>query len=194
MVENDVDNKDISRREFLRRALQAAGLFAAGSVFGLTMNRRDRVGTVWQIDPLKCTNCGQCATECVLDPSAVRCVHDFSMCGYCDPCTGFYERGADDKGEGAENQVCPTGAISRRFLEDPYYEYSIDESLCVGCGRCAKGCAAFGNGSLYMQVRQNLCLNCNQCSIASRCPADAFMRIPDDGPLYVEKSKWKGRA
>ena len=39
--------------------------------------------------------------------------------------------------EAAENQACPTGAITRRFVETPYYEYTIDEELCNGCGKCA---------------------------------------------------------
>ncbi|MDQ1255952.1 MAG: H+/Na+-translocating ferredoxin:NAD+ oxidoreductase subunit, partial [Candidatus Hydrogenedentes bacterium] len=43
---------------------------------------------------------------------------------------------------------------------------------------CVKGCGTFGNGSLYMQVKHDLCVYCNACAIARACPADAFRRIP----------------
>jgi electron transport complex protein RnfB len=46
---------------------------------------------VWQIDPFKCTQCGRCATECVKDLSAVKCVHAYSLCGYCDLCGGYFK-------------------------------------------------------------------------------------------------------
>ena len=188
------EDKQMTRRDFLRLALRGAGLFALGTVFGLAWNRRRTGRTVWQIDPSKCTACGLCATQCVLEPSAVKCVHDFAMCGYCDRCTGFFDPKTHELKEGAENQLCPMGAIQRRFVEDPYHEYHVDEARCIGCGRCSRGCEDYGNGSLYLQVRHDLCLNCNQCRIASNCPADAFMRVPAGGPLYVKKSEWKARA
>ncbi|MHC4761400.1 MAG: hypothetical protein ACYS9H_08680 [Planctomycetota bacterium] len=34
--------------------------------------------------------CGNCATHCVLNESAVKCVHAYAMCGYCDLCTGYF--------------------------------------------------------------------------------------------------------
>jgi electron transport complex protein RnfB len=79
---------------------------------------------------------------------------------------------------GAENQLCPTGALKRKFIEEPFFEYTIDEDLCNGCGKCVKGCTSFGNGSLHLQIRQNLCQNCNECSIARLCPSDAITRVP----------------
>jgi electron transport complex protein RnfB len=86
----------------------------------------------------------------------------------------------------AENQLCPTSAIVRTFVEDPYYEYTIDEDLCIGCGVCVKGCASFGNGSLYLQVKHDLCVNCNECAIARACPAHAFRRVPADQPYILK--------
>ncbi len=110
------------------------------------------------------------------------------MCGYCKLCTGFFEPDPNALNTGAENQLCPTGAIKRRFVEDPYYEYVIDEPLCIGCAICVKGCTAFGNGSLFMQVRHDRCVNCNECAIAMVCPADAFTRVPIGQP-YLLKTK-----
>jgi electron transport complex protein RnfB len=100
------------------------------------------------------------------------------MCGYCRICFGFFDPQPFAINEGAENQLCPTGALKRRFVEDPYYEYTVDEGLCIGCGRCVKGCNAFGNGSLKLQVKQDICAHCNNCSIAEVCPSGAFNRIP----------------
>lgn len=146
---------------------------------------------VWQLDPAKCIQCGRCATHCVLTPSAVKCVHRFAMCGYCRLCFGYFQPGAAALNSGAENQMCPTGAIKRTFIEDPYYEYAVDESLCVGCARCVKGCGAFGNGSLVLQVRHDRCVNCNECSIARNCPADAFRQVPADEPGLFDTSRHK---
>jgi len=61
----------------------------------------------------------------VLDHSAVDCVHNFAMCGYCDLCTGYFEPESNALNSGAENQLCPVGAIKRTFIEEPYFEYEI---------------------------------------------------------------------
>jgi electron transport complex protein RnfB len=181
------------RREFLRGAARGLFLTILGGVVGPLLARLfgepPPRKTVWQIDPEKCIQCGRCSTECVLDVSAVKCVHDFSMCGYCERCFAFFKQQPPEFDSGAENQQCPTGAIRRRFVEDPYFEYVIDEELCIGCGRCVKGCASFGNGSLYLQVRHDRCLNCNECRIAAACPADAYMRCPVSSE-NIAKSTW----
>jgi electron transport complex protein RnfB len=115
----------------------------------------------------------------------VKCVHNFTVCGYCKLCFGFFLPGAT-LDEAAENQRCPTGALRRRFVEHPYFEYTIDEALCVGCGRCVKGCTTFGNGSLQLQVRHDRCMNCNECSIARDCPAGAYRRVPASAPYLLK--------
>jgi electron transport complex protein RnfB len=38
----------------------------------------------------------------------------------------------------------------------------------------------FGNASFYLQVRHDRCLNCNNCSIAMKCPSGAWERVPAD--------------
>jgi Na+-translocating ferredoxin:NAD+ oxidoreductase subunit B len=112
------------------------------------------------------------------------------MCGYCDLCGGYLRQGVKTISTGAENQLCPTGAITRKFVEEPYFEYTIDENLCDGCAKCVKGCGDFGNGSLHMQIRQDLCVNCNDCSIARTCPSNAISRIPAS-VSYLPKDKGK---
>ncbi len=124
--------------------------------------------------------------ESVLEVSAVKCVHAFAMCGYCNLCTGSLRPDPVTLDSGAENELCPTGAIKRSFIEDPYYEYTIDESLCIGCAKCVKGCNAFGNGSLFLQVRHDRCLNCNECSIAAACPSGAYKRVPVENPYLLK--------
>ena len=38
-----------------------------------------------------------------------------------------------------------------------------------------------------LQVRRDLCKNCNECRIAKVCPADAFVRVPADKPYIYRK-------
>lgn len=182
----------LTRREFFARAARFGLAGGVVAVTGAALTGAARQRGLWQIDPLKCVRCGRCRTACVLEESAVKCVHDFSMCGYCDLCTGFFYPDPNALNEGAENQLCPVGAIVREYVEEPFFEYSIDESLCTGCGLCVEGCTKYGNGSLYLQVRHNRCLGCNECAIAKACPADAFIRVPPEEP-YLVKSDWIAR-
>ena len=139
--------------------------------------------------PFKCIACGNCATYCVLEHSAVKCVQAYAICGYCDLCTGYLVPEPKALDTGAENELCPTGAIKRTYVEDPYYEYTIDEKLCIGCAKCVEGCTRFGNGSFYLQIRHDRCVNCNECSIARTCPGDAFLRVPADQPYLLRTSR-----
>jgi len=177
----------IDRREFVADGLRVAGAIGLAGMGSFLAGRRGQAGElVWQIDPAKCIACGNCATRCVLDESAVKCVQNFAMCGYCDLCTGYFEPNPIALTTGAENQLCPTGAIVRALIEEPYHEYTIDEKLCIGCGKCVKGCTAFGNGSLQLQVRHDRCLNCNECSIALACPSRAFARVRAGDPYMLK--------
>ncbi len=125
--------------------------------------------------------------------SAVKVVHEHSRCGYCELCFGYYLDQRPDNQEAAENVRCPTDAIKRLYVEEPYYQYTIDEAKCIGCGLCVKGCQAFGNGSLILQARHDRCLNCNQCSIAVQCPAQAWRRVPASEP-YLLRSPRKAQV
>jgi electron transport complex protein RnfB len=170
------------RRGFLGDAVRTTTVFAFAGGAGFLAGRRTQgEPLVWQLDPDKCTACGNCATYCVLDVSAVKCVNFFDMCGYCDICTGYFEMKYLSLDTAAENQACPTGAIIRHFVEEKsgqrFYEYTIDEPLCIGCGKCVKGCALM-NGSFYLQVEHDRCLDCNDCAIAVACPTQAFYRVP----------------
>ena len=177
--------KKPNRRTVIRTGLQTIAGITIGGVSGQLARKASSDEMVWQLDPNLCTQCEKCAVNCVLPESAVKCVHSYSMCGYCDLCSGYLEPGAKSRDTGAENQLCPTGAIKRTYIEDPYFEYIIDEILCIGCAKCVKGCGAFGNGSLYLQVRHDRCVNCNDCSIARACPAQAYKRVPAKTPYIL---------
>jgi electron transport complex protein RnfB len=108
----------------------------------------------------------------------------------CDPCTGYFTLGHLERSTAAENQLCPTGAIVRTFVAEqagvPRFEYPVSEEKCIGCGKCVEGCALM-NGSLYLQVRHDRCLNCNECSIAVACPTQAYRRVPADQAYLMKK-------
>ena len=184
MKNENTDNQ--SRRKFLREGFWAGALAVLGAAGAAISAKGRKKKYVWQLDPSKCTACGNCATHCVLNESAVKCVHAYAMCGYCDLCTGYFVPEPKALDTAAENQLCPTGAIERTFIEDPYFEYTINEPLCIGCGKCVEGCSAFGNGSLFLQVRHDRCLNCNECAIAMACPTQAFQRIDADNPYLLK--------
>jgi len=185
-METSENSSNIGRRKFLKTGMRLTLLAGVGGVAVLAGQKGLVSPTVWQLDPKKCIQCGRCATECVMSPSAVKCVHVYAMCGYCDLCGGYFKPETKTLTTGAENQLCPTNAIKRKFIEDPFFEYTIDEPLCIGCAKCVKGCGSFGNGSLQLQVRHDRCVNCNECSIARNCPADAFSRVPASKPYLLK--------
>jgi Na+-translocating ferredoxin:NAD+ oxidoreductase subunit B len=174
--------KKINRRSFLKNGIFAASVIAVGGISGYCLNKSKKDAMVWQIDPDLCVQCERCSINCVLTPSAVKCVHAYSMCGYCDLCGGYLKPDASQRDTAAENRLCPTNAIQRKFIEDPFFEYNIDEALCIGCGKCVKGCGMFGNGSLFLQVRHDRCVNCNECAIAKSCPSGAMKRVRASHP------------
>ena len=71
MASNPQDKQpdDLTRREFLGGSLRGAGLLALGALGGSAiartlaggLGRGKAAGTLWQIDPDKCTQCGKCA-------------------------------------------------------------------------------------------------------------------------------------
>ncbi len=187
----DAVGADPTRRQFFGGAVRGAFVFLLGAVTSLVARHSQKERTVWQIDPNKCIACTNCANYCVLTPSAVKCVQHYPMCGYCKLCTGYFEPQPNALTTAAENQVCPTGAIERKALEDPYYEYNIKEELCIGCAKCVVGCVLFGNGSFALQVRHDRCVNCNECAIAVVCPADAFVRVPASQPYLLKNRDHK---
>jgi len=184
-----------TRREFLGLTARVAGVATIGAVAaGLTL--RADADKVWTVRVKTCDGClelnrdpdglSRCATECVLKKSAVKAVNNFDECGYCRTCPGYHDVNSPKDAEGLPaGRVCPYDAITRTPVgvidpNDPlnqFAEYTIDETKCTGCGKCVIGCEPpMGLGSIKLEVRHNLCVDCNQCAIAVACPVDAFER------------------
>lgn len=181
----------VTRRQFLCGGARMMAMTGIGVAVGALAGRANATNWVWQIDPSRCLQCGNCAIKCVMEQSAVKSVHAYAICGYCQLCTGFFAPEPNQLTTAAENQLCPTAAIRRTYVQDPYFQYAIDEQLCIGCAKCVEGCNRFGNGSLFLQIRHDRCLNCNECAIARTCPGDAIRRVPREHP-YIIKSTTRG--
>lgn len=185
-MEKAENKKKLNRREFLNSGVRFSLALGLGGIGGALLTKSKKQEWVWQLDATKCVQCGRCATSCVLTPSAVKCMHVFDMCGYCNLCGGYFRPGVKNLTTAAENQLCPTAAIERVYIEKPYFEYHIIEELCIGCGKCVAGCGSFGNGSMQLQVNHSLCVNCNECAIARDCPVEAFKRVPANDPYLFD--------
>ena len=179
-----------TRRQFIDRSCRILGFAAIGGAAGL-LTHRVSGDAVYQVDPAKCTACDLCRTSCVLSLSAVKAVNQFDKCGYCMLCPAYFDiNSAPNERAIPSGKVCPQDALKRRVVgrvdeEDPnnnYYEYTIDEALCDGCGKCVKACKPpMGNGSLRLEIRYARCVECNECAILIACPDSAIVRIPVPG-------------
>lgn len=189
--------EQLSRREVLRHAARGAGAVTLGTAAVYLASRADAKGA-WFIDPNKCLDsrlgvtgveaCEVCAQQCVLPLSAVRAVNDFAACGRCCICPAYYDVTSPVGPDGLPSRkLCPRDAIERKAIGDvdPYdplnnfYEYTIDEERCNGCGRCVMACKEpAGLGSIRLEVRYDRCLSCNRCTIAEACPEGAYVRKP----------------
>jgi Na+-translocating ferredoxin:NAD+ oxidoreductase subunit B len=180
-----------TRRQFIETTCRVAGVTALAGGAVTLIARRASAHAVFQVDPLKCAACDICRTACVLPLSAVKAVNEFSKCGYCRLCPAYMDvASAPDEVGIPSGKVCPQDALKRRVVgrEDPddpnnnYYEYTVDEARCTGCGKCVKACKPpAGNGSLRLEIRYNRCLTCNECSILVACPEAAIVRVVAPG-------------
>ncbi len=146
-----------TRRQFIDQTCRAIGLTALGGAAATLVARRASAHAVFQVDPARCAACDLCRTSCVLSLSAVKAVNDFAKCGYCQLCPAYMDVTSqpDEKGI-PSGKLCPQDALKRRVVgrEDPddpnnnYYEYTVDEALCTGCGKCVKACRAAGRQRL----------------------------------------------
>jgi electron transport complex protein RnfB len=206
-----MDNKP-TRRQVLGHAARGGALLGMGGAGAYLISNATAEGA-WQLDPSMCINscldqtgvdaCLLCAEQCVTPLSAVRAVNDHSKCGRCCICPAYYDVKSAIDEEGLPSQkLCPRDAIERYPIgevdpEDPannYYEYVIDEERCDGCGLCVMGCKEpAGLGSIRLEVRHDLCLDCNRCAIAIACPEDAYVRhLPGEEPLSVHEAERGG--
>lgn len=188
-----------TRRDVLSYAARGTGAVVLGGAVVYLTTKTSAEGA-WWIDPEKCVNirlgatgvevCDLCATDCVLALSAVRAVNEFPNCGRCCICPAYYDVTSEVGPDGLPAQkLCPRDAIEREAIgfvdpDDPlnnFYEYTIDKTKCNGCGKCSMGCKEpAGLGSIRIEVRHDVCLDCNRCSIAQVCPDEAVLRRQTD--------------
>lgn len=193
------------RREFLGHVVRGAALAGIGGSGIFLVNKANKV-YAWRLDATKCVNsrlgatgvevCELCSTECVVTLSAVRAVNEYSKCGRCYICPAYFDITSAVNEEGLPSQkLCPRDAIERKPIgwidpDDPannFYEYIIDEVKCNGCGRCVMECKEpAGLGSIKLEVRYNLCLDCNRCSIATACPDEAYLQDEELSALTAQ--------
>lgn len=180
-----------SRRNYLRIGGQLLGAVALGGatarLFSPPSEEADFVAQArrfaWQIDPEKCASCGLCETTCVRKPSAVKALNDPKKCSNCVVCYGHItDKHIDsDKIDSGGKRVCPVNAVTRINFSggaDGLFLYAQDPKLCIACGQCTKRCNSHGTKSMFLAIRPDLCLGCNECAIAVACPHDAIERIP----------------
>ncbi len=190
-------NDKPTRREVLGHAVRGATLLGLGGAITYLAGKAGAEGA-WRLDPDKCVNsrlgvhgkdaCPACSVSCVLPLSAVRAVNDHSKCGRCYICPAYFDVQSAITPDGLPSQkLCPRDAIQRKPIgyvdpADPannYYEYVIDETRCNGCGKCVLACKEpAGLSSIRLEVRYDLCQDCNRCSIAIACPDHAYERKP----------------
>jgi electron transport complex protein RnfB len=170
----------LTRRELMETAARGAAFVGLGGLTSI-LALKAHATYAWAVDTAKCINsklgavgvpvCELCATECVVSLSAVRAVNEFSKCGRCYVCPSYFKITSAVGPDGLPSEkVCPRDAIERK---------AIGETKCNGCGRCVLECKEpAGLGSITLEVRHNVCLDCNRCSIATACPEDAYVRQP----------------
>ncbi|HBZ25639.1 MAG TPA: hypothetical protein DEO54_05285 [Rikenellaceae bacterium] len=185
----------MDRRKFLVNLGRGACAIVIGGVtYRVVKNQLNPQGAgpktrfVWAIDPHKCNGCGICEVACVRTPSAVKAVNDQKKCSFCVVCYGHIsdKQIASDKIISDGKRVCPHDAVVRESYSgtvDGTFIYTIDDKKCTGCGKCVKNCTEKGTQSMFLIIRPDLCIACNSCNIAAKCPQNAIDRVwfgPED--------------
>ncbi len=209
-----------SRRNHLKTAGNLLGLAALGGITARIFSKPSKDAEfiaqgrrfAWQIDPDRCKSCGLCATSCVRMPSAVKAVNDQKKCSNCVVCYGHIRDNkiASDKIDTDGHKVCPVNAVKRKNFSggvDGMFLYEQDPLLCIACGQCTYRCNEYGSRSMFLVIRPDLCLGCNECSIAKACPNNAVERVPrepvddyrgdyilDSGNFYYDDYEPEGDA
>jgi Na+-translocating ferredoxin:NAD+ oxidoreductase subunit B len=195
-------SNDVTRRDLLSKAVRGTVLAGMGGA-ALFLVKKANGEVVWQVNASQCVNsrlgevgveaCNLCTTECVVSLSAVRAVNEHSKCGRCNICPAYFDITSAVTEQGLPSQkLCPRDAITRKPIgkvdpEDPannFYDYTIDETKCDGCGRCVMKCKEpLGLGSITLKIRYNKCLDCNRGAISISGPKKAITQVTKSAGL-----------
>lgn len=166
-------NMQPARRKFLLQIGRVSALGALGTLaWRLGLNSRELLAQSWQIDGSLCQACGACSNNCTLPGSAVRACLQQKDCRQCGNCSAWKKRPKGAAKDAARQIVCPQGAISVQQGEDGSV-VTIDHKLCNGCGKCVQACRF---DAIVLRIDAQSCLDCNQCSIALKCPSANAIR------------------
>ena len=154
------------------------------------------------IDQESCVRCGHCAWSCASahDDGVARIVRrgDKIVTGQAEGAATLL---LPNSCQHCENPACmldcPTGAIGR----DPKGDVFIRESICIGCGNCAKGCP-WDNIQMAPRLHEKaenqalsatIAVKCDVCegrdegpACVAACPVEAIARVvPTDAMAEV---------
>lgn len=181
----------LARRKFLLfggRFLGAGALVALAWRLGFsTSNNASREVKLrrcgWQINLDKCDFCGKCSVGCVQKPSAIKALNDQKKCSSGIVCYGYItdKNIPSEQIQHCANLVCPERAVVRTPFSggaSGNFLYTIDQNRCTGCARCVLPCHDLCAQSMFLAIRPDLCLQCNDCTAARDCPHQAIERVP----------------
>ena len=81
----------------------------------------------------------------------------------------------------------PTGPMLRGEDDGPVADRAAGQRAAAAVAEAAKGRSTDPEAHrLFLQARHDRCLNCNECSIARSCPADAYRRVPVATPYILK--------
>ncbi len=91
------------------------------------------------------------------------------------------------------NTICPVGTVLSFFARFSWMKVRIDESKCVGCGLCAKGCKAACIDVKHHKIDYSRCVVCGDC--LNNCHKDAlrFGREESEGQRVMSEETTSGR-
>ena len=164
------------KREKIYNYVKVFFIILLGTITIIGIVGADLTKTFWFLDSSSCAGCGRCANTCVLYKSAVTAVNHNELCPYRADCPAFYASLKDREDTSAINQRCPTHAITRKHIKDDLYEYTIDQSKCIGCGKCVRRCHKHCNGAMQLIINKDRCVECNECAISTGCPTNSISR------------------
>ncbi len=152
----------------------------------LDLYRLDVARSLLVIDLDACVRCGNCASSCASLHGTARLVRRgdviVTSLGGAEPAPLLLPTSCQHCEHPACMLDCPTGAIGR----DPAGDVFIRESLCTGCGACAKACPwdnidivprPPGAAHAMVAVKCDLCKGHASPACVEHCPTSAIARI-----------------